>query len=289
MNDFKNVYESAMQEVREFHIDISDCMDERKHKRRVRRRVQRLITTAFSAMCVIFICGFGTVKAAEYIQNEIRVKDWGFESADAITMARNDAENQTFVIDEEIEEVEEEIEETLQESFDEEARALTSTGEVAKVMMDEGVKEESMTEIPTKNYESLEEFKESEDIIFAYPSISIGDHIENTDIIVCGDWAMIYYEVDGKGLWLERTDYANTQGHASSKAFPSGVCNERTYTTPQGYTYTLIDSIRDSEEEQLQIHAAVTVGSYEAFIDFLGFTEKQAWNIMDNIDLSVYE
>lgn len=279
MNDFKNAYESAMQDVRELHIDISDCMDERKHKRRVRRRVQRVMTTTFSTMCVIFICGLGTVKAAEYIQNEIRVKEWGFESADAITMARNDVENKTFVIDEA-------IEEQLFESYEEKAKAISNVDAEFK---SEDIKEYSTNDYTTKNYESLEEFKESEDIIFAYPSISIGNHIESTDIIVSGDWAMICYKVDGKGLWLERTDYADTNGHASSKAFPSGVCNERTYTTPQGYEYTLIDSIRESGEEQLQIHAAITVGSYEAFIDFIGFTEKQAWNIMDSIDLSVYE
>ncbi len=279
MNDFKNAYESAMQDVREFHIDISDCIDERKHKRRVRRRTQRVITTAFSTMCVIFICGLGTVKAAEYIHNEIRVKEWGFESADGVTMARNDAENKCFVIDEE-------IEEKLYESSTEEAKALS---QASAEPMPQDIMEDTAEERIVKNYDSLEEFKENEDIIFAIPSISIGDHVENTDIIVCGDWVMIYYDVDGKGLWLERTDYANTQGHASSKVFPSGVCNERTYITPQGYTYTLIDSIKESEEEQLQIHAAVSVASYEVFIDFMGYTEKEAKDIMDSIDLSAYE
>ena len=100
---------------------------------------------------------------------------------------------------------------------------------------------------------------------------------------------MVRYDLDGKVLWMERTDYADTQGHASSKVFPGGVCNERSYTTSQGYTYTLVDSVKGEGEEELQIHAAITVGSYEAFIDFLGYTETDAKRIMDSIDLSEYE
>lgn len=254
MNEFKYAYQSAMQDVREFHIDISDCINEKKHNRRVMRQVRRVTAAAFSAMCVIFICGFGTVKAAEYIQNVITVKDWGFESADAVTISRNEGEDSMAFV------------------------------------LDEQVKEQLTTEeIPIKNYTSWVEFEQNEDIIFASPSISIGENIESTDITVCDDWVMVRYDVDGKVLWIERTDYADTNGHASSKAFPSGICNERTYTTPQGYTYTLIDSIKESEEEPLQIHAAVTVGSYEAYLDFRGFTNTQAEEILDSVDLSLYE
>ena len=43
------------------------------------------------------VCSFhlriGTVKAADYIENVIKVNQWGFESADAVTMARNDGLN----------------------------------------------------------------------------------------------------------------------------------------------------------------------------------------------------
>ena len=128
-----------------------------------------------------------------------------------------------------------------------------------------------------------------EDFIFSVPAADIGVDVEYADITVCGDWVMARYDAEGKVLWLERTDYGNTQGHASSKVFPGGVCNERSHTTPQGYTYTLIDSVREPGEETLQIHAAVSVGNYEAFIDFMGYTEEEAKEIMDSIDLSVYE
>lgn len=393
MNDFKNAYQSAVEDMdklgmKKCHIDASLCMDEGRHRRRMMKRMRRTVTTTFSAMCVVFVCGFGTVKAAEYLENVIKVNEWGFESADMVTMVQNVGQDAQIHVTEETAEVavveeaesaqslENEViaeqapekderptepvpaeetgakEEAVAEAAEVEqmsvpteateqkaASADTQTKEQAETedMRDglsisaqqtmasagpkedewvkiEGVErtatypdlkskqttqsmstgeapaEEAVVEdIPVKKYTSWEDFEANEKIVFAQPDGSIGTLIENTDITVCGDWAMVRYDVDGRILWLERTDYADTQGHAASKVFPGGVCNERTYTTPAGYTYTLIDSVKASEGEPLQIHAAITVGSYEAYIDFSGYTEEDAKKIMDSIDLSVYE
>lgn len=108
MNDFKDCYQSAVKDLgilgmKEFHMDASQCMDEGRHNRRVVRRMSRSAATAFSAACVIFLCGFGTVKAAEYLENVIKVQEWGFESADAATMARNETEYpRTYIVSEEV-------------------------------------------------------------------------------------------------------------------------------------------------------------------------------------------
>lgn len=354
MNDFKSEYQSAIHEMKEYHIDIADCMDEKRHRRRVLKRVQRTTATAFSAVCVVFICGFGTVRAADYIQNIIQVNESGFASGDAVTMAKTSAEgNNTYLLGEQVE-MQGTQEDTLsyeivsvpensgmQQEMAVTDAALTAdmiemtgasvtgnsvtgnsvsgnsvtqetveyisvtdnssdtnntqtvenasvTGNTAAAAENEK-QEFQVKEIPVYNYSSLEELKKSEDIIFPQPSIKIGDNIEATDITVCGDWAMIRYETGEKTLWLERTDYAGTKGHASSKVFPGGITNERSYTTSQGYTYTLVDSVREAADEPLQIHAAITVASYEVYIDFMGFEEKEAMKIIDSIDISLYE
>lgn len=308
MNDFKECYQSAVKDmnipgIKEFHIDASQCMDERRHNRRIVRRMRRSAATVFSAACVVFLCGFGTVKAAEYIENVIKVKEWGFESADAATMARNEAaDTRTYIVSEEVGPAPEgkgsktaAVSIDKEEAEPEKARTLPDSGELSteKAMEDKGAAEDimleeaEMDEIPVKNYSSIEEFKESEDIIFPQPSINTG--VEAISATVCGDWAMIRYDVDEKVIWVERTDYANTQGHASSKVFPGGVCNERQYTTVQGYTYTLVDSVKEDGDDQLQIHGAVSVGTYEAYIDFMGYTEAEAKEIIESIDLSLYE
>lgn len=352
MNDFKECYQSAVNEMlgeKEFHIDASQCMDESRHTRFVVRRIKRTMTTAFSAACVIFLCGFGTAKAAEYIENVIKVNQWGFESADAVTMARNEGEEtQAHIISEEIglgmeaggnsqetanfkeeseadmqpafpgeetsgrgmasaqegsvedmesgntEKIEDMQKNSMQQSQEEAAMPMADTSEAGSAeelgtSKKEVIEELDIEEIPVKNYTSWKEFQESEDIIFPQPSIIVGRDGVNVDITICGDWAMARYDVDGKVIWVERTDYAQTQGHASSKVFPGGVCNERTYTTAQGHTYTLVDSVRENEEEELQIHGAVSVGTYEAYIDLMGYTEAEAKEIIESIDLREYE
>ena len=238
------------------------------------RRMRRSAATVFSAACVVFLCGFGTVKAAEYFDNIIKVKEWGFESADAATMARNEAEDsQAYVISEE-------VGAAMESGISEET--------AGEEMVQSFTEEAEVEEMPVKNYSSFEEFREeNEDIIFPQPSISA--EAEEMSATICGDWAMVRYDMDGKVVWVERTDYADTQGHASSKVFPGGVCNERQYTTAQGYTYTLVDSVKESEDDPLQIHGAVSVGTYEAYIDFMGYTEEEAKGMIESIDLSLYE
>lgn len=334
MNDFRSEYQSAVHDMnmpgmKEIHIDAFSVLDEGRHRRHVVRRVQRATAMTFSAVCVIFLCGFGTVKAAEYIGNVIKVSEWGFESGDSVTMARNESgAGQSYVLEDEVCPASAALQEAAPElpvlntgsaSVQDGGRGISAEGAAdGQIVSGESRKMQGMEkmrtpeaeaalqsaapdemadtaekavveELPVKNYSSWEECMENEDFIFPQPSVSIGQEVESTDIMVCGDWAMVRYDVDEKVLWLERTDYADTQGHASSKVFPGGICNERSYTTPQGYTYTLIDSVKESEDEPLQIHAAVTVGNYEAFIDFMGYTEEEAEEIIDSIDLSEYE
>ena len=47
--------------------------------------------------------------------------------------------------------------------------------------------------------------------------------------------------------------------------------------------------MRAEGEETLRIHGAATAGTYEIFIDFSGYTEEEARQVMDSIDLSLYE
>lgn len=299
MNDFKNAYRSAIQGIEEFHIDVSVCMDERRHKQRVVKHARRTVTTAFSAMCVIFVCGFGSVKGAEYFQNVIRVNERGFESGDSITMARNEVNrNSSYILEEQINTEEKEESESSSLLAAEESRAdkeaataSMKTNDEQELAADSGAAVENMKQKQPAvyNYSSWEEFEQNEDIIFPQPSISMGKNIKSTEVTVCGNWAEVRYEVDDKVFLMERADYTDTEGHEASKVFPGGVSNERTYTTPEKYTYMLVDSATEADSDKLQIHAAVTVGSYEVFIDFLGFTEKEAKEIMNSIDLSLYE
>ena len=384
MNDFESCYRSAVQDIvdkKEIHIDAQSCMDRKRHKRRVARQLGRSVYAILSAASLLLVCGLGTVKAATYLRNIIRVKEWGFMSGDAATVA--DQENQVWVIKEELEAVSEKKEKTEEiernheksisaevvsgcstkspaetaphtetahtvsdEKFSPDAEATTeatesvnnrivsesteetginpqTTAETTEtsvheeektdfllaegipvtqdtpVAQESGKQEEELSflttseakemmeeEILTKTYYSIQEFQENEKIVFPQPSLPIPGTVE---IVVCDTWAMSRYDTEGRILWLERTDYADTQGHSASKVFPEGVHNERTYTNTGGYTYTLVDSVQTDQQEPLRIHGAIAVGTYEVFIDFYGYTEEEAKQIIDSIDLSLYE
>lgn len=294
MNDFESIYKSAMQDVKEYHIDVTLCMDEHRHKNRIFRQVYRKTATVFSVVCVVLICGLGSVTAADYIQNIIKVNSQGFESADTATMNSNKGVSGTYVIDEavgqEVAVPEAAVPETaMSEAAVPEAAVPEAAAPEMALAGQMSVDSAQADEIPVHTYASWEEFEKNEDIIFPQPSISIGETIASTEVTVSGSWAMVRYDVDGKVFWMERTDYGDTNGHVSSKVFPGGVGNERAYMAPMGYEYTLVDSVKVEETEQLQIHAATTVGSYEVYMDFMGFIEEDVMKIIDSVDISQYE
>lgn len=143
------------------------------------------------------------------------------------------------------------------------------------------------SEVPFREYGTMEEFRSKESVILPMPAV-LGDSITGISIRVSDSWALVSCQLDSKSFWMERTDYSKTEGHASSKVFPGGVTNERTYQSGS-YQYTLVDSVKQTEEEPLQIHAAISVGSYEVYLDFSGFTEKEAKAVIDSLDIKQYE
>ena len=43
------------------------------------------------------------------------------------------------------------------------------------------------------------------------------------------------------------------------------------------------------EDSPNGIHAAISVGDYELIVDFYGYSEKEAFEVLDHLDLSVYQ
>lgn len=300
MNDFKEAYQSAMREVGEFHADAADCMDPGKHRKRMYRRFGRAAATGFSIMCVVFVCGLGTVRAAVYMKNVIRVRPYGFEGTDAA------GANGAWVLDEQVEtaslypgdgggEIPAEEPKAGAQMADEAEKSEIPVEKAATASMQAiGEATEDVTAVETEfipviYYESFEEFEKSEDILFPQPSEGIGGNADSILISVCAEWANVRYDMGGRTFWLERNDYTGTSGHRSSKVFPEGICNERIHTTEQGYSWTLVDSVKSREDEPEKLHAAATAGNYEIYADFEGYTEGEAEKILDSIDLSLYE
>ncbi len=196
----------------------------------------------------------------------IKTDEYGFNTADAKTAYLNDNINTT---DHEI--YPENEQKQMQQTTYDEIEQLE-----AKVM--------SQTE-----YSSLEEFKEAEQIPIALPETDLlGEQVISEYYVVLGDhYLKARIETEGRFFMLDQVYFGNTDGHVSSTVYPEGVCNERSYTTIKGYTYTIIDSVCE-QGECPDIHAAISIGDYELIANFTGYTQEEAYVILDNIDLSVY-
>lgn len=278
MNDFKTTYRNAVSDIENVHIDLDSVLDEGRRKRFKAHRKRQKLFTAAAAGGIFILCTLGTSQAAEYVKTVIKANEYGFWSGDMLTMSRNTS-GQKEAGDEEHAlagsmagaEWEEELADTL------------------KMEEDELVIES--TEGETREYTSIEDFREKEDAVFVLPDLEgMGYMADSERIWVNGSYISAQLTFGEKYLIFDRIDYSETKtGHASSTVFMGGVCNERTYITGRGYEYLLVDSKEKTEEGQLVIHAAVSVGYYEIYVDFFGFSEEEMQQILEQMDLSYYE
>ena len=120
------------------------------------------------------------------------------------------------------------------------------------------------------------------------PDLSLlGGEITYQQYSVFGMWVFARIHAGEKLFMMHQTDYRDTNGHAAAVSYSGAVCNERKYSTGQGYIYTVIDSVEE-EEEMPRIHAAISVNDYELIVDFIGYTEDEAYQILEHMDLGIY-
>lgn len=311
MNDFKTAYKKETDKIAAIHIDINTVLDEGRRKRLARKKRKRMAIEMAVAATVLFLTTFGSVQAAEYLRNVIRVSETGFRSGDAVTMAAAGSESGDGQEADHMRTMEAEAIEELQD--------MTQTEE----MVVEGYNPATadMEMLKMREYDSLAAFFEEEEAVLSLPVIEA--EIESEHVWADEMMVSVRLQLGEKSIIIDRMDYSKSQGHASSSVYAGGVENERSYTTAQGFSYILVDSqsqkISDQEdklqeaqpqEEMVQskmplleekqtaakeesalpdIHAAVTVGAYEIYVDFSGFEAAEAEQILESMDLTVYQ
>lgn len=269
MNDFKVVYRNAVSDIENVHIDVTSVLDEGRRRRLKAHRKRQKFVTAAAVGGIFVLCTLGSVQAAEYVKTVIKVNEHGFSSADMLTMARS-------------------------ESVWEESEIDALAGDMSGEEGENGLQDELLIEAKegeTREYTSIADFREQEDAVFVLPDMEqLGYAADSERIWVNGSFISVRLTCGEKYIFFDRINYSNARyGHASSTVYTGGVCNERTFTTKQGYEYILVDSKELTEEGQLMIHSAISVGYYEMYADFFGFEEEEVERILGGMDLSPYE
>ena len=113
-----------------------------------------------------------------------------------------------------------------------------------------------------------------------------GGYDDEQRYLVTANQVMVRLARGDSVFMMRRSDYSGTLGHASATAYYDQISNQRQYTTEQGHTYTVIDTVR--EQDRTGIHAAIAVNTYEIIVDFYGYTQEAAYQILEQMDLSVY-
>ena len=315
MNDFRKSYQQMMNDMPVYSIDVDSVLNEARHKKAVARRRRQAMTSSILVLGLVCLCGFGTVKATGYFGNIIKATGTGFVTADAETMdlAMNEGVSQEACA-----EVEEAVEAYAAPECIEEAYAAEEPMEAEKGTDRDGVSgaedmklkatmievvEEELAieetaveemvaeEIENREYSSVEAFRSAEpDAVLVLPTASVKEEVEMTNISVIGTGDTIVYHqrsADGKMVSINVSDYADSLGHVSSYVYDDDVINEREYITEAGYTYTLVDTV-DEEGNYCGLHAAIAVGTYEIIVDFWGYSEEEALNMIESMDLTAY-
>lgn len=133
-------------------------------------------------------------------------------------------------------------------------------------------------------YTSFETFTEGTGILLALSGESLPGELKGEEYILTGNsFLLVRLETEESVLLLHQSYYGDISEHAAEAAYRDGVVNERIYTTSEGFAYKLVDS-QDGQE----IHAAIAVGNYELILDFFGYTEREACEVLESMDLSVY-
>lgn len=304
MKKFKEVYKEAVDRIPVPGFRTEEISEENQRKRSLPYRRKRHMAAAAFAGGIFVIYTLGGVAVAGYVRSLVRVDESGFQTMDMNTALLTAG---TEEVQEDAEEADSEeggivtlaeTEGTSVETADSGmigrmADASDSAGDSdAAVLEDAEIamgQENSQSQLMSEcrkeqKYASYETFTEEHAVPLALPGESLPGELKQEEYILVGENSLLVrLETEESVLLLHQFCYGNASESLSKEDSPGGVCNERTYTTLQGFAYKLVDS---SEGEET--HAAIAVGDYELILDFYGYTEKEIHEVLEDMDLSVY-
>lgn len=264
MKSFKKEYRQAMDAIQTPQFEPEKMKKaEKRYKKAV---IRQWVTVAASAAVLLVLCSAGSQAAKNYSKSFIFADENGFRTADEQTALKRSAS-----------------------SDDEEAMIGTLSEQAAEYDGDAPeITDGADMEIDTVQYNSRK------DLLAAGITCSLPDRYLFGEItreryyVVSDDYLMVNIESGDKTFYMDQSYFGNSSGHATSTVYGEKLTNKRNYVTKDGYLYVVADT-PGAEDSPNGIHAAISVGDYELIVDFYGYSEKEAFEILDHLDLSVYQ
>ena len=280
---------------------------EKRYKKAV---IRQWVTVAASAAVLFVLCSAGSQAAKNYSKSFIFADENGFRTADEQTALDQvassydeDAMMETMsedvedmpmltalegdegaVYDEGADAQAKQADESDSRDFYEECQqeAAEYDGDDPEITDGEGM------EIATVQYNSRKDLLAS-GITCSLPDRYLFEEITRERYYVVGDdYLMVDIESGDKTFYMDQSYFGNSSGHATSTVYGEKLTNKRNYVTKDGYLYVVADTPGE-EDSPNGIHAAISVGDYELIVDFYGYSEKEAFEVLDHLDLSVYQ
>ncbi len=207
------------------------------------------------------------VPGEEEVRQEIQVQEAGVQAADGGTMKTAKDENL----------------ETAEAAKDESL-------ETPETAQEESSETPEVEEISGRYYDSYEDYAKAESLPLILPAQDALEGYDTMEIMVLGNMVLCSYRYpEEKTFSLEVNDYSQTQGHASSRVFGDQLQEQWEYTTQNGFTYLMGSGTFGEQEENVSIHGAVAVDEREIYVDFCNFTKDEAEEMLESMDLSLYQ
>ena len=280
---------------------------EKRYKKAI---IRQWVTVAASAAVLFVLCSAGSQAAKNYSKSFIFADENGFRTADEQTALDRSASSDD--------------EEAMVETMPEEAEdmpMLTALEGDEGAVYDGEANEQAKQAAGSGSGDSYEEYRqEAAEYDGDDPEITNGEGMEITTVqynsrkdllaagitcslpdrylfgeitreryyVVSDDYLMVNIESGDKTFYMDQSYFGNSSGHATSTVYGEKLTNKRNYVTKDGYLYVVADT-PGAEDSPNGIHAAISVGDYELIVDFYGYSEKEAFEILDHLDLSVYQ
>ncbi len=291
MRNFQEAYKEALDGLPRKHFD-AEKLSGGVVRKRVKRSVAGIWLRGAAAAVILALCSVGTVTAVNYSRSRIRVGQQGYFLTGGETREPEEAAKGRAAEEISGEAASGRAAEEISGEAASGRAAEEISGEAASGRAADEASGFTVTEEPEeqREYGSVAAFREKERIVMALPKEEWFGGTDGTwDIYVLGDGANVtarFCSGEEEIFTLHQWDTRGAESYGAAAVYEGESANERSFTSSQGLSYVVFDSVE--EQEILSTHALISVNGRELTLDFYGYEAEVVEKVLDELDLNVY-